>query len=96
MKARVSIEQSFLDEARRLPPNRRKAVIAALDKFRSETALPSLRFRQLEGMSDYFIINAVHGDRVILRKDADDLFAAVDVGPHDNVYRRWNRKFRSE
>lgn len=84
MKARVTPEASFLAEARRLPPNRKQAVIAALDKFRKEPSLPSLRFRPLEGHRGYFIINAVHGDR--------DLFAAVDVGPHDNVYRRWDRR----
>jgi hypothetical protein len=88
----VTPEASFLAEARRLPPNRKQAVITALDKFRKEPALPSLKFRPLEGHRGYFIINAVHGDRIILRKDADDLFAAVDVGPHDNVYRRWDRR----
>ncbi len=27
----------------------------------------------------------------IFRRDADDVYAAVDVGPHDNIYRRWDR-----
>ncbi|MEH3120257.1 MAG: hypothetical protein PGN25_22420 [Methylorubrum populi] len=53
--------------------------------------MPSLRFRPLAGRVGYFIINPTRGDRIILRKDGDDLYAAVDLGPHDNVYRRWDR-----
>lgn len=66
--------------------------MVAIDKFIRSPALPSLRFRPLEGVRGYFIINAVHGDRMILRKDRENVYALVDVGPHDNVYRRWNRR----
>ena len=56
-----------------------------------EPSLPSLRFRPLQKLKGYYIISSVHGDRIILRKDGDNVYSAVDVGPHDNVYRRWNR-----
>ena len=56
-----------------------------------EPRLPSLDFRSLAGAPGYYIIDARHGDRIILRGDGEDLYAAVDVGPHDNIYRRWNR-----
>ena len=92
MKARISPEATYLDAARKLPPDRKKAANAALVKFMSEPALPGLKFRPLESKKGFFIISSAHGDRIILRKDADDLYAAVDVGPHDNVYRRWNRR----
>ncbi|MCK1503843.1 hypothetical protein [Bradyrhizobium sp. 18] len=91
MTIKVSIEDSFVREAKRLPPDRRRSVRKALEKFLLEPKLPSLRFRALEAAQGYYIINSSHGDRIILRKDAEDAFAVVDAGPHDNVYRRWNR-----
>jgi mRNA-degrading endonuclease RelE of RelBE toxin-antitoxin system len=91
MKVRVTVELTYTKAVRRLPPDRAKAANAALVKFLEAPSLPSLKFRTLKGKDNYFIISSAHGDRVILRKDADDLFAAVDVGPHDNVYRRWRR-----
>lgn len=82
-----------------LPPNRKEAAITALRRFMAEPALPSLKFRPLAGKKDHFIISSVHGDRIILRREDEEMdaeagqtFTAVDVGPHDNVYRRWNRK----
>ncbi|PWT81141.1 MAG: hypothetical protein C5B58_10300 [Acidobacteria bacterium] len=91
MKVRLTVEQSFLDAVRDLPPDRQKRVRAALERFTIEPTLASLHFRRLQGTLNYFIINAAHGDRLILRKDDDTTYAVVDVGPHDNVYRRWNR-----
>jgi hypothetical protein len=78
------------DEAWRLTPDRQKAARASLAKFLQDPSLASLRFR-LEGATGHFIINGAHGDRIILRKDAADLYAVVDIGPHDNLFRRWNR-----
>lgn len=93
MKARITIEETFLDGAKKLPPDRRKAAGVALKRFAEEPALPGLKFRPLERARGYYIISSAHGDRVILRKDGEDLYAAVDVGPHDNVYRRGNRRW---
>jgi mRNA-degrading endonuclease RelE of RelBE toxin-antitoxin system len=91
MTLRLSVEETYAKGLKSLPPDRRKAANAALMKFVADPSLPSLRFRPLRGRPNHFIINPTRGDRVILRKDADDLYAAVDVGPHDNVYRRWDR-----
>lgn len=91
MKVRLTIEDSFTAGLKSLPPDRRKAAGRATLKFVDEPGLPSLRLRPLVGRAGYFIISAGKGDRIILRKDGDDIYAAVDVGPHDNVLRRWNR-----
>ena len=88
---RISVEETFVKAAKKLPPDRSKGARVALVKFQAEPGLPGLRFRSLAGAPGYYIINAAHGDRIILRKDGEDWFAAVDVGPHDNVYKRWNR-----
>lgn len=91
MKLRLIPEATYLRAVKRLPPDRAKAANAALVKFMEAPSLPSLKFRALQGQAGYFIISSAHGDRVILRKDEEDRYAAVDVGPHDNVYRRWRK-----
>jgi hypothetical protein len=87
----LAFERTYVDAARKLPPDRRKAASEALVKFAREPALPSLKFRPLKGLAGHFIISAHRGDRIILRRDGPDSYAAIDVGPHDNVYRRMNR-----
>ncbi len=91
MKVKVTAEETFLAALKRLPPQRQKGAIRALTKFQVQPALPSLDFRPLSGASGYFIIDPHSGDRIILCKNAENDYSAVDVGPHDNVYRRWNR-----
>lgn len=92
MIIRVIPEPDFIKALKRMSPDRRDAARETLVKFQTEPALPRLDFRALKGHPGYYIIDARRGDRIILRKDADDLFAAVDFGPHDNVYRRWDRR----
>lgn len=89
---RVSPEPAFRKALRTLPPDRAEGAIAALERFIVDSSRAGLDFRALRRRAGHYIINARHGDRIILRKDGDDLFAAVDVGPHDNIYRRWNRR----
>jgi hypothetical protein len=91
VSVRITVEPSYGRGLKALPPDRRKAANAAIVKFQAEPGLPSLRFRQLKGRVDHFIINPTRGDRIILRRDAEDLYAVIDVGPHDNVLRRWDR-----
>jgi hypothetical protein len=88
---RVRPERSFVRRLRKLPPDREKAARAALAKFMQDATRAGLNFRPLAGSPEHFIINSAHGDRIILRRDEADLYAAVDVGPHDNLYRRWDR-----
>ena len=91
MTVRVTVEPGFTLGLRALPPNRQKAAIRGLAKFREAPDLPNLFLRQLKGHADYFLIDPRRGDRIILRRIADDHYVAVDVGPHDNVLRRWDR-----
>lgn len=91
MSVRVVVEPSYHHGLKALPPNRRKSANTAILKFREEPSTPSLRFRTLKGRKDHFIINPTRGDRIILRRDEEDLYAVIDVGPHDNVLRRWDR-----
>lgn len=88
---RIAIESSYGRELRKLPPDRAKAANESLKKFVVEPALPSLNFRPLRGLVGYFLINGRRGDRIVLRREGEDHYSAVDVGPHDNVLRRWNR-----
>ncbi len=92
MTVRVTPTKAFIRALKGLPPNRQDAAITALSRFQGEPALPSLKFRPLAGKPGHFIISSVHGDRIILLRDETDVYSAVDVGPHDNVYRRWNRR----
>lgn len=91
MKVRITVEKTYARAVKRLPPDRGAGANAALLKFAGEPGLPGLDFRPLKGRPGYFIIDARRGDRIILRRDEDDLYAAIDVGPHDNIYRRWDR-----
>ncbi|MEZ2408992.1 type II toxin-antitoxin system RelE/ParE family toxin [Bosea sp. RCC_152_1] len=88
---RIDFGGRFKKALNGLPPDRRKAAIAAIGKFQQEPALPALKFRPLVGKGGHFIISAHHGDRVIMKRLADDHYELVDVGPHDNVYRRMTR-----
>ena len=88
---RVTVEESFVAALKKLPPDRAKAARNGLVKFANAPNLPHLTFRALEGREGYFIIDPRRGDRIILRREADDHYVTVDVGPHDDVYRRWDR-----
>jgi hypothetical protein len=72
VRVTVTVERSFVQGARKLPPERLKAAQAALVKFATEPALPSLRFRPLKGKAGYFIIKSTTGDRIISRRDFRD------------------------
>jgi hypothetical protein len=87
----MKYSERFVKALKSLPPNRAKAAIRAIEKFVDEPALPSLKFRQFKGLPEFFIINSVHGDRILLRRLPDGEFVAEDTGPHDNLYRRWDR-----
>lgn len=91
MKVRVQVDPSYGRALKKLPPDRARAANASILKFAEEASLPSLDFRPLQGRRGHFLINGKRGDRIVLNKLDADLYAAVDVGPHDNILRRWNR-----
>lgn len=88
----IITEAEFEKALKSLPPDRARAAIKTLSLFMEEPTLPRFNFRALKGLEGYFIINVKHGDRIILNKIDDDTYIASDIGPHDNIYRRWNRK----
>ena len=92
MTVRATPTKAFIKALKGLPPNRQDAAISALSRFQAEPALPGLKFRPLAGKPGFFIISSVHGDRIILCRDEAEVYSAVEVGPHDNIYRRWNRR----
>ncbi len=91
MTCKLTVEPSFIKGLKSLPPDRARAAAKSLELFMESQALPRFRYRPLQGIAGYFIINAKGGDRIILKKHAVDDYSAVDVGPHDNIYRKWNR-----
>ena len=90
ISVKITTTPAFLKSAEKLPPNRKKKLIATLAKFLREPKLPSLDFRRLQGAPGYFIIDSTGGDRIILRKIGEDEYEAVDAGVHD-IYRRLKR-----
>ncbi len=92
MTIRVEVEARFTLALKSLPPDRQKGAIRALGKFAATPGLPGLNLHVLRNARDCWIIYVnAKGDRIILRKLAEDHYVALDVGPHDNVYARWNR-----
>lgn len=89
---RIDFGSRFKKALSGLPPDRKRAAISAIGKFQTEPALPSLKFRPLAGREGHFIISAHHGDRIILKRIAEEHYELMDIGPHDNVYRRMTRK----
>lgn len=88
---RLTVQPRFEAELKRLPPHRQRAAIRALEKLQRVPPPRGLDFRSLSKAPGFFIIDPNAGDRIVLYKIDDDHFSIEDVGPHDNVYRRWNR-----
>jgi len=88
----VAFAKTFVREHKNLPPHRREAVTNAIVRFMEDPSRAGLNFRPLAGKPGHFIINGAHGDRIILRREKASAYVAVDVGPHDNVYRRITRR----
>lgn len=91
MKVLLEFRKSFQKDVSRLPPDRAKAVKAALVKFTNHPGTNSLKFRPLKSRPEYFIINGHQGDRIILFRREEGVFEVVTVGLHDAIYRKMNR-----
>ncbi|KZK85756.1 hypothetical protein PsAD46_03347 [Pseudovibrio sp. Ad46] len=92
MSVELSLTSTFEKSIKKLPPDRQKGVKSKLSLFLQNPKTNSLRYRVLEPFDDIFIINGKGGDRIILKRISDKEYEVLDVGPHDNVYRRWNRR----
>jgi mRNA-degrading endonuclease RelE of RelBE toxin-antitoxin system len=89
--ARVRVDPSYHAALKNLSSDLRKRADRALEKFLENPQRKGLRFERLVGWPDYFSIRVSRSYRILLRREHDDdgeLFAAVDVGSHDDVYRR--------
>ncbi len=89
---RLDPSESFVKRFGKLKLGTKQRISRALEKFMLEPMPRSLDFRPLASALGFYIIDSSSGDRILLRKIADDHFEIVDFGPHD-VYRRWNRRY---
>ena len=87
----VELTRTFGKHLKSLPPHRQKKVGEAINRFVTDPATPSLDYRPLRGTADHYLIDSTSRDRLILRQIHPGHYEIADVGPHDNVLRRWNR-----
>lgn len=91
MSIELVLSPTFIAHIKKLPPDRQKGIKSKLRLFRQNPEGNSLRYRPLEPFNDLYIINGKGGDRIILKRINEAKYEVLDVGPHDNVYRRYNR-----
>ncbi len=87
---RLRVDPGYQKALKKLSPELRKRANATLVKFLENPTRPGLKFEALSAWRDYYSIRISRGYRVLLRREEDsvgEIFAAVDVGPHD-IYRR--------
>jgi len=92
LTVRLRIDPGYQRGRRRLDAQDRNRADLALERFVVNPLNPILRFEALKGgLAGYHSIRASYSVRILLRREVDEtgeLFAAVDVGNHDAVYRR--------
>ena len=88
--ARLELTEKFIRSLKRLPKSRQKRVQKALIKLKSDQIDKGLRLHKLEN-TDHYSISAGMYDRVIILKIDQETWRLIDVGSHDDVYRRLNR-----
>ncbi len=91
MMSRVRVDPRYLKSARKITAREKRQANSSLEKFLEDPARPGLNFEPIVGFPDYFTIRVNRSLRILLRREEDkdgELFAAVDIGSHDVVYRR--------
>lgn len=78
----VKVLPSFMAKLRLLSEGRRKHIAGRVRRFAADPLDKPLRFRPLRCAPGHFLINSVRGDRIILRQEAEDVYALVDCGGH--------------
>lgn len=86
----VSFSEAFSDRLRLLSEGRREHIINRLVWFQQRPDDPSLRLRDLRCAPGHYLIDSVRGDRIVLRRDADGVYVAVDCGGHE-IIDEWER-----
>jgi plasmid maintenance system killer protein len=84
---RIRITDRYRKAARRVPTRIRERAAEALERFMIEPGQPGLHFERLAGWDSMYSIRVTRGYRILLMREADGVFAAVDIGSHE-VYRR--------
>lgn len=90
MPKQVRLTPAFTEALGKMSSGRQRMAVDRLAAFVRNPADPELRLRELRCAPGYWLINSTRGDRIILRKEADDLYAAVDVGGH-SLIDEWER-----
>ncbi len=88
---RIRVDPGYNRALRKFRPELRRRADDTLAKFIADPKRPSLNFERREGLPDYYTIRISQGYRILLRKETDDegeLYAIVDAGSHDKIYRR--------
>jgi len=90
---RLRIDPAFERRLDRLDPAIRKRTEQALVRFVASPPRGGANFERITGTNGrYWSLRATLNFRIILRLERDaagELFAAIDVGPHD-IYRRYS------
>ena len=88
--ARLRVDPGYERARKKLSPELQARADRTLEKFLEDPKRPGLNLKSLSGAPGYFSIRVSRGYRILLRREegrTGEVFAAVDVGPHD-VYRR--------
>lgn len=90
MSVRLQFTPAFNKAFARLSKTVQPRVRKALEQFMANPRHPGLHFEKLGGGGAFHSIRASRGYRILMRREQDaagELFALIDVGPHD-IYRR--------
>jgi hypothetical protein len=86
LTTRLQLTPAFEKAFVRLPKALQARVTATLERFIDNPRHPGLHFEKLRGGGDLHSIRTTRGYRILMRRESDsagELFALVDVGPHD-------------
>jgi hypothetical protein len=88
---RVQPTPAFVEALKRLSEGRQSWVISRVHLFQTNPNDKILRFRELRCAPGHHLIDSIRYDRIVLRKDAEDLFALVDCGGHE-ILDEWEKR----
>jgi hypothetical protein len=86
---RLRLEQRF-KKSRSSLPNLQRRIDETLGKLLRSPDLRGLNLEKIKRPGDYYTIRVNRNFRILLRRETDEkgeLFAVLDVAPHDATYR---------
>lgn len=86
----VRVPPYFVERLRLLSESRAKHIIGRLEWFQNWPDDPKLKLRPLRCSPGHFLISSIHGDRIILRLEANGVYVAADCGGHE-IIDEWER-----